>query len=153
MMSGSRALDAWIAENIFGYKRVCRPSHGHGKYALFNPDHFECAGYVEAGPDAVLYPDGLRFVPRFSSDISAAWSVVEKLREGFYDLDMMICHRGQRPWCSFVRFCPSRAEGECCVKNTVHCQELPSFEINVPLAICLAAYKARTGSEWKEPTE
>ncbi len=66
----SRALDAEVAEQVMGWTRG--RSYGNGNGAWLIP-----------GKENDKYPLGWNQTPRFSSDIAAAWQVVEKMRGGF----------------------------------------------------------------------
>jgi hypothetical protein len=100
-VKAGRELDALVAEKVMGYKTAPIPD---GETA--NP-------------------------PNFSTDITAAWQVVEKMRERGYRL-------GLRTW---VR----SAEGEAVFvdpKRERASEGNGAFDASVPLAICIAALRA-----------
>lgn len=77
-MSSNRKIDAMVAEKIYGWRWVRVPG---GKMELAHPD--DATGFM--GDDSI----NLRHPPRFSTDPSAAWSVVDKMgRDGYlFDID------------------------------------------------------------------
>lgn len=83
-------LNAMVAEMMGWRKRsrpddrtlwfLCPPEHFYAKYmAGMVPN----AGFVEPFADAVMYEDGLRYTPRFSTDSVAAILVAERFRITF----------------------------------------------------------------------
>jgi len=81
-MPAGRELDALVAERIFGWKRIAEGSVSidvqSGETVLLNdlfvsPDDYE---RVKVVGSALVAPMNL---PDFSTDISAAWGVVEKV--------------------------------------------------------------------------
>jgi len=93
-LEAGRELDALIAEKVMGWTWCVQP-HGHisrpGKYSytrwLCEPDRYQSAkpkwdkwdGKTEM-PISGLNGEYMH-VPEYSSDIAAAWEVVEKMRE------------------------------------------------------------------------
>lgn len=115
-MNSGRELDALVAEKVMGLKHV------------FNADLTE--GWIDI--DTVC-----RSLPSYSTDIAAAWKVVEKLQaynpfwdaDGFMEFDLSPTSGvdGERGWtCNF---------GD---DNT------RAYASTAPHAICLAALKAVT---------
>jgi len=81
-LEAGRELDALVAEHIFGWKRIAEGSVSinvpSGETVLLNdlfvsPDDYE---RVKVVGSALVAPMNL---PDFSTDISAAWGVVEKV--------------------------------------------------------------------------
>lgn len=107
----SRKLDAWIAVNVMG-----RLPQGE--------------------PSLRDEPDGRR--PAYTTDIGAAWTVVERMREDGWELDLHAQTQGK--WSAFFFRYPLSGYAT---------EGIPQ----VTLAICLAAYRARTGQEWSEQEE
>jgi hypothetical protein len=76
----SREIDALVAEHVFGYRREKTPKDIHGEFGgedvLVPPtvDH-TTYHYPPKGRIALTY-----FVKNYSSDISAAWEVVERMK-------------------------------------------------------------------------
>src|SRR3990172_1503330 len=95
-------LDALVAEKVMGYDPSCFVADGKLLDA-------ECEE-----------------VPCFSTDISSAWEVVEKLA-GYNIATMRICYRSI-----------SEAEVECFPENA---REFTIYADTAPLAICKAALK------------
>ena len=72
-MEAGREMDVLIAENVMGYSKMLAPTS------------FRLNNYlVDAGELVYVAPNGDTFatfdIPSYSSDISAAWEVVEKMR-------------------------------------------------------------------------
>lgn len=106
-----RKIDALVAEHIFNLK----PSRLEVTVAgeVFDHDYY------------VGRPEDLRLVERYSSDIAAAWKVVEKLNADDWRLDL----RSNDNWhdASFSK------DGSLIMVDSD----------TAPLAICLAALKAK----------
>lgn len=96
-----RELDAWIHGNVMGL--TLDPALGR----------FNCAGKYVPGD-----------CPRYSTDIAAAWEVVEKMRERRESVFEMARPVGSGYLCNFI-FNGTKEFGD-----------------TAPLAICLAAKKA-----------
>jgi hypothetical protein len=76
-MKIGRELDALVAEKILGCK-VGR--HARLRTDAGEPDYIcECDGYPHQHP----WIDDTRYLPDYSSDMSAAWEIIEKLKERF----------------------------------------------------------------------
>ena len=67
-MEAGRALDALVAEKIFHIEVELRPLTNHGGYLV--PEDWYPAG-------ALCHP--AKAIPHYSTDIAAAWEVVEKV--------------------------------------------------------------------------
>lgn len=114
-----RKIDALVAEHVMGWEGV--------KYLALDNGHKIIQGF---------HPD-LEIVPHYSSDIAAAWSVVEKMAgdDLMPDEQRFSCTVGHGSsgvtWATFER--------------RVYAGEPDEFhhEGPVPLAICLAALKAK----------
>ena len=123
-----RDIDAKIAEHVMD---LSDPQ--------IRTKYFCWVGLLETCDDAPtpphtdLYDAGYELVPHYSTDIAAAWQVVEKLRtEGF---DFFIETRGSRSPCSVEVFRTGKTSSEFDTGEI--------FADTVPLAICKAALKAR----------
>lgn len=90
-MKPGRELDALIAEKVFGWSwskekhRVADPEGWSVRNLLIPPncDWILSTYDLEPGMNSVNIP-----VPSYSTDIAAAWKVVEKLREKDMDLQL-----------------------------------------------------------------
>lgn len=117
-MPAGRELDAFVAEKVMGWKYV---------------DHNEAYDLPISG---VAFgkgsPDGLSRcpVPYYSTDIAAAWEVVEKLRkDGFaFDSYSSGSEEAEHPWTDAIFM---KDNNECLVRAET-----------MPLAICRAASMA-----------
>ena len=69
-MEAGRALDALVAEKIFHIEVELRPLTNHGGYLV--PEDWYPAG-------ALCHP--AKAIPHYSTDIAAAWEVVDKWAE------------------------------------------------------------------------
>lgn len=74
-----RELDALVAEKVMGYRREKAPPDANGENGgtdVLVPPDYEVASwaYPPLGGIALTY-----FVPRFSTDLTAAWRIVNKL--------------------------------------------------------------------------
>ena len=138
--AGLRAIDAQVAEKVMGHKlatlaeyeaearRVwakqpsCLYFHGLGGFIAY-----EEAGAVHVEPN----------VPAYSTDIAAAWRVVERLRE--------------RGWSVVVESHGKHREWTCWVQDDTENEPVMPDADTVQLAICLAALRA-CGVEIPEAT-
>lgn len=66
-MPAGREMDALIAEKVMGYTLSGLSLPAYPKYKLFDIESGEFSGYVKE-------------VPHYSTDIAAAWEVVEKMK-------------------------------------------------------------------------
>ena len=73
-MNPSRELDALVAEKVMGYRAAEVTAHACGPWG--EDVQYKTQGWVYDGKD-------FSFLPEFSTDITAAWQVVEKLRGRF----------------------------------------------------------------------
>jgi hypothetical protein len=80
-------LDALVAERVMGWTEVAAE---HRSVA----SHW----YVPSGVNPASRPNrGMRQqIPEYSTDIAAAWQVVEKIREHFDTVDFHVCTDGVR---------------------------------------------------------
>lgn len=106
-----RQLDALIAEHVMGWTKISLEKTISGEEKIYGkpPD--------QQGMDLVI--------PEYSTDIAAAWEVVEKLRSMGKDIEL----RGHAPY---------EPDNWQVVVNDEFYTEGPA-----PLAICLAALKAK----------
>jgi hypothetical protein len=128
-----RELDALIAEKVMGW-RLLKQMVIPPKAIAGLPSGIKDDGKVE-------YKD----IPPYSTDIAAAWTVVEKIKKlkvvrkdalgNDITLDFHISCDGDR-WLAEWHFCSSYAEGSDDIS------EHSVFEDTPPHAICLAALKA-----------
>jgi hypothetical protein len=76
-------MDALIAVQFFGYR--WRVSSHSGRRCVYPPDAFPTWMDTLATGDEPLvadwHPGWARWMPAYSTDIAAAWAVVEKMRE------------------------------------------------------------------------
>lgn len=120
-MKAGRELDAVVAEKVMGWKRVVVPKDYDGLNAgvtLLSPT----ATAIEWAPKGAYQL--WHFCPLYSTDIAAAWRVVEKL------IEPTIERHGSRWSVTCLREAP---------------QDTRWIEVDAdtaPLAICLAALKA-----------
>lgn len=134
-MPAGPKMDALVAEHVFGLARKIRPA---GE-ALTEP--------VTVYTDNRFYSDGSHFrrqlerdprvKPRsYSTDIAAAWEVVERLREMFGHVVLSAGYLGYR--CGEPPPCDSYD----CMELGSHEWRQPRAEPTAPLAICRAALLA-----------
>ena len=119
-----RELDALVAERIFkaGIKinRSEDEVYFHAESGLLVYPGYWFTGAVAVRSDCLTLP-----IHHFSTDIAAAWLVVEKLKDEFGEIEITVWGGG---W------------GEC---TQVNIGDLPQVEADTaPLAICRAALKA-----------
>lgn len=109
VMQAGRALDALIAEKVMGW--------------------IEIEG--ESGIDPEFDPDGILKVPRYSTDIAAAFEVLEKLNKlGFGHTIAKQYDITNSRWVHSVSV------------NKVFERGVQAVTDSVPLAVCLCALKA-----------
>lgn len=122
-MEAGRELDALVAEKVMGWRWI---SYNNNGFILVPPDQ-----HSRMKPEYVFQDKaGSREhagLPRYSTDIAAAWEVVEKLHEipGYEIIDIRLCSIG------YAILAP--------MGN--HMKSVSTAE-TAPLAICLAALKA-----------
>jgi len=92
-MEAGREMDARVAEEVMGWEWMRQePGHKYGggsiltkekcKAHLIQPD-YKWIEWCELIPDDGQYPRGMNHsIPHYSTDIAAAWEVVEKLDRG-----------------------------------------------------------------------
>lgn len=76
-MKAGRELDCWIEKNVFGNAVVFRIVRGRGEQP-----------FVITGPSGRGKGEPRRMVPEYSTLISAAWQVVEKMGEKGYRFEV-----------------------------------------------------------------
>tara|TARA_Y100000310_G_scaffold189061_1_gene189026 strand:- start:7047 stop:7487 length:441 start_codon:yes stop_codon:yes gene_type:complete len=134
-LEAGRELDALVAEKVMGWN-VWR-----SKYGYFNVEHPDMPSQVSGHgteryspqtgkklPAPKWWDDWAVDIPMWSTDISAAWEVVEKL-------DCLQFNLG-RENCAGIRF-DAAFYDDLDMKDKVH-----AMADTVPLAICRAALKA-----------
>lgn len=133
-MNAGRELDALVAEKVIGWKwaTFCRVA------LLLSPFDFErevpgkpWMGWTEGAENSVQRDieerlEGFQSIPHYSTDIAAAWEVVEKMRRDGYGV-----HVGGRPdaW-------------EISIINAGGLEFSLDDQPTAPLSICLAALQA-----------
>lgn len=122
-LTAGRALDALVAEKVMGFRRS-------EAWLDASPRHY-------ADPE---WPDYTQETPRYSTDIGAAWQVVENLADRGWKVDVQ--NRYYPCWAVHVHFpLPD-------TRNVFETSELLFGA--VPHAICLAALKAVSPSQTEE---
>ncbi len=131
----SRKLDVWIAENVMGWIRSntqLYQSGGKDKYGLYTHTIVGTFSSITDGKSTFVLdapididPNQQR-LPTYSTSIGSAWEVVEKLPLfGIYKRD--------GKWAVSVDIDP-----------------IIMVDDSASMAICLAAYKLKTGKDWDE---
>jgi len=117
----NREIDALVAEKIMGRKKTARYCYDE-KIEILLPESHIKSGFVD--------------IPHYSTDISAAWEVVEKMREKEFAFSIATVKHMANPiryeWIAKFEF--FRNQGEYCFEF--------EFNENEATAICLAALKA-----------
>ena len=135
-------LDAMVAERVMGWVWKDDPLHPEEAPFLVSPDGADC-----------WHRSGIGRLPAYSTDIDAAWGVVEKLGESRGN--------GQRHY--YVEIAHDTRHGDpsiegytCTIEVSPYwdnpdaedsdCREVGAFAPTAPLAICLAALAAVKGN-------
>ena len=124
-----RQLDAEVAERVMGFQ-PCRCSFVH---AVISPPPPRCASC------------GRPLSPPYSSDISAAFQVVERMRELGWEVEVDSHSEPSSTW--RVRFEPRKHETTS-LANRVWAATI-EWDASLPLAICKAALDALSNSLMK----
>jgi Phage ABA sandwich domain len=136
-----RDLDKLIAEKVFGIKRVFRPCDVKDRDGLGYGEDYH---YIPSGKPPRTHMIDARPVPPFSTNIAAAWLVVEKMFERWNEDDRPAEHYWQ-----FVDCYPSGWRADVMTPNFAQPDTVFLFETSLflPTAICKAALKciAATG--------
>lgn len=125
----NRELDAWIAEHVFG--KTVRPCRSNETFPP-DGDSYENHGWTSSDLAIVT---GYQFdmpLPRYSTDIAAAWTVVEKMKEYGWAFALETTHNGDA--CAVFNvgtYIGDDLSGPRCVSADT-----------APMAICLAAKAA-----------
>lgn len=124
-----RALDARVHREVMGHTipEVCPLCNGTGK----GEGH-------GAGLTCWACSVGTPVVPAYSSDIAAAWLVVEKLSDEEYVKVRCEQSHYRGNYCSIVAADKSQQSADCLVKQDVFGEAGETM----PVAICLAALRA-----------
>lgn len=124
MMEPGKELDALVAEKVMGFSVI---DNGDGPFLYKHRDYFEWQNY--------------------STDIAAAWKVVEHLRsreseQGYYDVWISAAGGTYPYWCGEKR--DKKNTVEIFINTGAKHREIARGEsdISVPHAICLAALEA-----------
>ena len=132
-MNAGRELDALVAEKVMGFHWVDEWQGQPGPY-LVSP-HGYLAGWRRDDGGITAHLDGVTpdvVLPNYSTDIAAAWEVVENLADRGWKVDVQ--NRYYPCWAVHVHFpVPD-------YRNVFETSEL--LVGAVPFAICLAALKA-----------
>ncbi len=128
-MPAGRECDALVAEKVMGYTLSELSLPAYPKYKLFDIESGEFSGYVKE-------------VPHYSTDIAAAWQVVEQVTKtqcddtgSFYVFKIVKKHH---KWCTYIKH-P--------LWSGIHSELGKNYEMyqayadTAPLAICRCALK------------
>ena len=130
-MEAGKELDALVAEKVMGIAPSEWPWGCHAEGHTMDED-------VWCYTCGMLYSEGERVPPPYSSSISAAWRVVEKMRSGGWLVSMLGMMEGAwegRYHASFRHVSQS--------EFGMHVRSAPaSSAMSAPHAICLAALEA-----------
>lgn len=134
-MKAGRELDALVAEKVMDWQKVVkRPSHWHELRHLVNTltgaeiKPYQGPWWILPHMDIKESPDNGVELPYYSTDIAAAWEVVEKICSGIGDLRITVA--GDMHLCEIW----SPATGNNMIADVE--------EETAPEAICLAALEA-----------
>lgn len=135
-LTTGRELDALVAEKVMGYSRVDVPRdvNGENEGVTLWPPNVDVAEYQwpYVGPVQIY-----SFCPMYSTDIAAAWQVVEKMQErGMWAQLRTPFGKGKMDdgfWCGFTPMLTTGWNGR---------PDHNTSAAMMPLAICLAALKA-----------
>ena len=138
-MEAGRELDALIVEKVMGWAWFRHTCIAGGKRywarSLFIPDHnvepFDGGYGIENVPAVGDETVAIMNAPNYSTDIAAAWQVVEKMRERGWHFLLMVSHESGMAIASFYLGPHDRSD----LSATEEWQ-------NAPRAICRAALKA-----------
>lgn len=131
-MEASRELDALVAEKVMGFYLHKRRDEWNDGDPYFYVTYPNFDGH---GSDELIHK-----IPNYSTDISAAWKVIEKVQESCGGIDLKF-NRHDRMWeTDFLA-----SDNDCLILG---CDGAPT----VAHAICLAALKA-VGYSASEPSE
>lgn len=122
-VSDSRELDARVAVEVMGWKEISMAHPPGGAISPTPPSGFDVRNNRYAR------------LPRYSTDIRAAWEVVEKMASDGWALDLQ--------WKVGGREFSHTAEASFTRWNGADRQMGHSFSATAPMAICLAALKAK----------
>lgn len=145
-MTASRELDAEIAEKVMGWmwvehspKQQALPGFTSVVRFLADPKWVKGLGsdpswfIVPADMTTPVAEDVDAGIPHYSTDIAAAWQVVEKMRERGLNVSITADYGWRAPW-------------ECCMYLPGAREQWPCADADTaPMAICLAARKALEG--------
>lgn len=126
-MTAGRECDALVAEKVMGYTLSDLSLPAYPKYKLFDIESGEFSGYVKE-------------VPHYSTDIAAAWEVVERMPIPFklekcWEKAYQIGPEGWSAcWCT-------DADCEGCNENSRCTNGDDAWAETAPLAICRCALK------------
>ncbi len=127
-LEAGRELDALVAEKVMGYTPVKVTEY---------PAYDDNRNWVDIG-DYVIYPEGVAFCTRvkdYSTDISAAWQVMEKI-ESLDNVQGVGLRGGEYYWKQYS------LRWNFWVNNNGMYPEVDVYGETAPLAICRAALMA-----------
>lgn len=137
-MTAGRELDALVAEKVMGWKRWTCADFQFQKAVLYhsNPQYLVTWRRDDSLPLCEDQPS----VPRYSTDIAAAWTVVEKMHEEGFGVEIgHACTPGYGWYATFVANAAQYEHSEDYEPAT---ERMAVRAPATPLAICLAALKA-----------
>src|SRR5512147_2790096 len=87
-MRMSRELDAEVAEKVMGIRKIFRPCDIKSASESYfgSPTDYV---YIPSGKPPRTHMIDAKLVPHYSTNISAAMEVVEKMQEAGYDVEML----------------------------------------------------------------
>lgn len=140
-MQAGRELDALVAKKVMGLEDIYKdphPSFGDGlRYRA-------CAEANIPTISGTYYESGTRAIPKYSTDLSAAWTVVEKM----YELGNAFCieraHRADKWTVHFIPKAPPPRRHDCdhgFVTFIEDMERISDEAESLPHAICLTALR------------
>ena len=139
-----RELDALVGEKVFGLKVEWLPApehpHHHGKNVPIEPQTGSYPPNGE-GPWCAMY----WVIPHYSTDIGAAWEVVERVADGHvgtYDaMEVLLSYGPERCHVKIYDSSPGGYVGPA-GEDIPQAPGVGLWASSAPLAICLAALQA-----------
>jgi len=121
-MEAGPEMDALVAERVMGWQL--------SEYRIVRPDGSSFDAPIREMWDDPLYS---RYsLPPYSTDIAAAWQVVEHMRTIEFDIDLLLMPDSQ---------------DRCCLEHSARIEsKVCAYAPDMPLAICRAALKTTLAS-------